>query len=282
MVLRGGWRRFCSAAIMLAELFRYLTLRCPPWARLLGLAHEHVAIRQRHRRVPEAWAPHLEASRAAILAAVGRCPQHRRVVVIGAGDCRDVPVAELAAQFEAVVLTDVVLGPELRKLARRSGGKIRATVWDATGVLAALAQGHDELTAVQVEALFARGDPGLPPGGEADLLVSANCISQLGVVPVDRLEPEGADDGFQSRCGAAAARRHLQWLAARSGVRVLLGDRARLDIDAQGRELKREPVLGMERQRAPDRTWRWMLAPIPEWDRGYHRVHEVGAWIDGR
>jgi len=51
--------------------------------------------------------------------------------VIGAGDCRDVSVAELAARFDEVILTDVVIGPELRRLAKRSGGKVRAEVWIA-------------------------------------------------------------------------------------------------------------------------------------------------------
>ena len=267
---------------MLAELFRYFSLRCPPWARLLGLTYEHVAITQRHRRVAAAWAPHLEASKAAILAGAQRCRQRRRVLVIGAGDCRDVPVAELAALFDTVVLTDVVLGPELRRLAKRSGGKVQAQIWDATGVLPALAAGWRSLTAAEVEALFVKGDAGPPPGGEADLVVSANCLSQLGLVPVERLRGAAADDGLPARCAAAAARRHIRWLAARPGVRVLLADRARLDIDAQERELHREPMPGMERVRPPDQSWRWMLAPIPEWSADFHRVHEVGAWIDGR
>ena len=266
---------------MLAELFRYFTLRCPPWARLLGLAHEHVAITQRHRRTAAAWTPHLDASKVAILEGAERCTQRRRAFVIGAGDCRDVPVAELAARFDEVILTDVVIGPELRKLAKRSGGKVRAEVWDATGVLGELARGWRSLTCAQVEALFARCDPGVPPSGEPDLVVSANCISQIGIVPVDRFPGAGADETFQDRCGAAAARRHRQWLAARPGVRVLLGDRARLDIAPDGRELRREPVPGMESMRKPDRTWRWLLAPIPEWCPDFDRVHEVGAWIDG-
>ena len=266
---------------MLAELFRYFTLRCPPWARLLGLAREHVAITYRHRRTRAAWTPHLDASKAAILEGAERCVQRRRALVIGAGDCRDVPVAELAARFDEVILTDVVLGPELRRLAKRSGGKVRAEVWDATGVLGELARGWRSLTCAQVEALFARSDPGVPPGGEPDLVVSANCISQIGIVPVDRFPGAGADEKFHDRCGAAAARRHRQWLAARPGVRVLLGDRARLDIAPDGRELKREPVAGMESMRKPDRTWRWLLAPIPEWCPDFDRVHEVGAWIDG-
>ncbi len=279
-IAQGGAVAFARGR-MLAELFRYFTLRCPPWARLLGLAYEHAAITTRHRRTAAAWTPHLDASKAAILAAADRCRTRRRAVVIGAGDCRDVPVAELAARFDEVILTDVVLGPELRKMAQRSGGKVRAEVWDATGVLAELARDRRKLTAAQIEALFAQGDPGLPPGGEADLVVSANCISQLGIVPVDRLRVAGADDDFQDRCGAAAARRHQQWLAARTGVRVLLGDRARLDIDAQGRELKRERMPGMDHLRKPDRSWQWLLAPIPEWSPDFNRVHEVGAWIDG-
>ncbi|HLP08638.1 MAG TPA: hypothetical protein VK178_10760 [Opitutaceae bacterium] len=266
---------------MLAELLRYFTLRCPPWARLLGMAREHVAITYRHRRTAAAWAPHLDASKAAILEGAERCRERRRALVIGAGDCRDVPVAELAARFDEVVLTDVVLGPELRRFARRSGGKVRAEVWDATGVLAELARGWRSLTPGQVEVLFAKGDPGQPPGGEPDLVVSANCISQLGIVPVDSFPGAKGDEAFSERCGAAAARRHVQWLAARTGVRVLLGDRARLDVAADGRELKRERMPGMDGLRKPDREWRWLLAPIPEWSADFDRVHEVGAWIDG-
>ncbi len=266
---------------MLAELFRYFTLRCPPWARLLGLAYEHAAIATRHRRTAAAWTPHLDASRAAILAATERCRDRRRALVIGAGDCRDVPVTELAARFDEVLLTDVVLGPEIRKLAKRSGGKVRTEIWDATGALAELARGVRSLSGGEVEAILARGEAGPPPGGEPDLVVSANCISQLGMVPCDRLRAAEADDKLADRCTAVAARRHQQWLAARTGVWVLLGDRARLDIAADGRELKREPMPGMDRLRKPDRSWQWLLAPIPEWSPNYNRVHEVGAWIDG-
>jgi hypothetical protein len=240
-----------------------------------------VAITFRRRRAAAAWAPHLAASKAVILEAAGRCAGHRRALVIGAGDCADVPVPELAARFDEVVLTDVVLGPEMQKQASRSGGRVRAEIWDATGALATLARDWRTLKPVQVEALFESADPGPPSGGEPNLVVSANCISQLGVVPLDRFPGVEEDDLLQTRSGAAAARCHLRWLAARRGVRVLLGDRARLDLAADNRELRREPVPGMEALRAPDRTWRWSLAPIPELSRDFHRVHEVGAWIDG-
>jgi hypothetical protein len=128
--------------------------------------------------------------------------------------------------------------------------------------------------------LFAGSDPGIPPGGEADLLVSANCLSQLGLIPADRLAAAKTDDEFASRCALATARRHLDWLAARSGVRVLVSDVARLDIAPDGRELVRRTIFEGLELRPPDQSWRWDLAPIPEWSREWHRVHEVSAWID--
>ncbi|WP_044891473.1 hypothetical protein [Opitutus terrae] len=70
-------------------------------------------------------------------------------------------------------------------------------------------------------------------------------------------------------------------LAARSSVRVLLGDLARLAVSADGEELKRELVPGMDGLRPPDRSRRWQLAPILEFDPHFHRVHEIDAWIDG-
>lgn len=266
---------------MLAEFLRLLRLQAPPWARRLGLLHEHVAITFRRRRAGRAWAPHLAACRTTILMGADRCTTRRRALVIGAGDCADVPVLELAARFDEVVLTDVVLGPELRAFARRSGGKVRAEIWDATGALVVLAREWQRLSPAQVESLFAESDPGAPPGGEPDLVISANCISQLGVVPLDRLPTADDDETLSSRCGAAAARRHLQWLAARRGVRVLLGDLERIDVGTDGRELRRERVPGLEGLRPPDRTWRWKLAPIPELSWKFHRLHEVGAWVDG-
>ena len=84
---------------MLRELFQVFLPNCPPWARELGLEREHQAIAKRHARVPAAWSPHLAASRNAVLWAAERCPARGQALVIGAGDCLDVPVAELAERF---------------------------------------------------------------------------------------------------------------------------------------------------------------------------------------
>jgi len=266
---------------MLRELLRTLLVSSPSWARRLGLAHENAAIAARHRRCAAAWAPHLAASREAILAAADRCLRRRAALVIGAGDCLDVPVAALAGRFEAVVLADVVLSPAARRCARRAPDRVRCLAWDATGALARLAAATPQADPAEIRRLFAEADPGPPPGGEPDLIVSANCISQLGLVPAHSLPAADRDSSFPDRCAEAAARRHLSWLAARPGVRVLIADAARLDVAPDGSILKRENLRARFGLRPPDRAWRWDLAPIPEWSPDFSRVHEVGAWFDG-
>jgi len=266
---------------MLAELWKRFRTESSRAARRLGLAREHFAIADRHARVRADWAPHLRASREAILVAAARCSRRERALVIGAGDCLDVPVAELAERFAQVTLADVIVSATAKDWAKRLPGRVRTAQWDATGALARLAEVRDVISAHDAPKLFAEADPGPPPGGEPDFLVSANCLSQLGLVPAHSLPATEKDQALPDRCAKVAARRHLDWLAERRGaVRVLLVDAARLDLAPEGKLLKTETLYTRYGLRAPDRTWRWNLAPIPEWSPDFHRVHEVGAWID--
>ena len=266
---------------MLREFLCTLLVRCPSSARRLGLAHEHAAIAARYARVREAWQPHLAASKAAILAGADRCISRRTVLVIGAGDCLDVPVEELAGRFESVLLADVVVSTTARHLARQFRNRVRCIQWDATGALGALASRRRTIRPEEAIRLFDSADPGPPPEREPDLVVSANCISQLGLVPAHALAAASDDECLPEQCATAAAKQHLRWLAARHGVRVILADVARLNIAPDRRQLKREDLRQRLGLRLPDRTWRWNLAPIPEWSPDFHRVHEVGVWFDG-
>jgi hypothetical protein len=266
---------------MFTRLLRRLATTCPPAGRELGLLREHEDIARRHAKVCAAWAPHLAESRKVVLETAARCGRRQRALVIGAGDCLDVPVAELAGMFAEVVLADIVTSAEVRRCEKKFPGKVRGVNWDASGALAALAAVRATVTAHEAPEIFARADPGPPPGGEADFIVSANCISQLGLVPGHSLPACEKDKGLPERCAKAAARRHLAWLEQRSGVRLLLADAARLDIGPDGRQLKKETLHERFGLPKPDHTWRWDLAPIPEWSPDFHRVHEVGAWVWG-
>src|SRR6187551_787726 len=264
---------------MFSGILRRLATSCPPAGRELGLLREHEDIARRHARVRAAWAPHLAESRRVVLETAQRCSQRRRALVIGAGDCLDVPVAELADLFAEVVLADIVTSAEVRRWARKLRGRVRGVNWDASGALATLAAVRETVTAREAPEIFARADPGQPPGGEPDFIVSANCISQLGLVPGHSLPATEKDQGLPERCAKAAAKRHLAWLEQQPGVRLLLADAARYDIGPDGRQLKKETLHERFGLPKPSHTWRWDLAPIPEWSRDFHRVHDVGAWV---
>lgn len=290
---------------MLAELIASWFVKAHPAARRLGLVYEHIAIGARHRRVRASWAPHLEASRAAVMEGTSRCSQFRCAVVIGAGDCLDVPVEELAAKFQHVVLADVAVGPVARRYAKKFSGRVHCVAWDATGALNRIAAAKATLDRRAAEKIFSEADAGPPPipaeachllgdknagnaagekaRPEPDFIVSANCVSQLGLVPGHSLPATDEDEDLPDRCAIVAAKRHLMWLAMRppETVRVVLADAERLNIAKDGRVLMRENLHERFGLRRPDRRWRWDLAPIPEWDPEYHRVHEVGAWFSG-
>lgn len=87
-------------------------------------------------------------------------------------------------------------------------------------------------------------------------MVSANCISQLGLVSAHSLPAYQGDKALPERCARTAARRHLEWLAERPGVRLMIADAARLDLGPDGRQLKRETLHERFGLPKPDRQWR--------------------------
>src|SRR5437762_463756 len=104
---------------MLLEWLESLATPCPPEIRDLGYRRELIAIGARQRRCRAAWAIHIARSRGAILEAMGLVPRRRTAIVLGSGRLLDVPLAELAREFERVVLVDALHPLVSRWQARR-------------------------------------------------------------------------------------------------------------------------------------------------------------------
>lgn len=260
---------------MLGEWLTSLATPFPRQARRLGYLHEQIAIRARERRLRGAWAGHLASARREMAAAAAGCPGRGLAVVVGAGVCLDVPIAELASAFARVVLVDVGF------LDRTAHPRVERLAWDATGCLRSW---HDRPEADEQDLLAAAAaDPGWPEGlGDPDLIISANLIGQLAAIPAPWLaRGRRRAEGFADRLGARLAQTHLAWLRRRPGQRLLVADLAEIAVAVDGAIADEQPLpaatLGL---RAPDRTWMWDLAPIPEWDRDHHLRHRVGAWLD--
>lgn len=260
---------------MLHELFTYLTTPCPAHARRLRYLYEVIAMRARHRRNRAAWQPHLENTRAFILAAADRCGPGGSVAVYGAGLLLDVPLAELAARFREVHLLDIVFLRETRRKVRRFGN-VTLVEHDATNIAEALCR-----------------DGRLRPGNlpepspsppecvrRADLVVSLNILSQLAVMPrahVAGHRDDLDDEQIDAWCGRIVAT-HLALLRSLDHHVCLVADHAYEKTDRSGEVVDAGSTVYDLPLPEPDASWTWDLAPLGEGDRALATSLAVGAW----
>ena len=223
--------------------------------RRLGLVGDAIALRSRALRQRRAWTPHEERCRAFVIRAVDTLPRRRSVVVLGSGLARDVPLARLAASFERVVLVDAVhLLP------------VRWRAWQlrAECVAADLSGGDD----AAIASLRARGD--------VDLVISANLLSQM-PLPHRRAADDWKDPEPTRRIGI----HHLATLRSFRAPVCLLSDLAYRDVQRDGSASEEHPLVDESLLPPPNGTWDWEVAPRGEIDRGFARIHRVGAWFFG-
>lgn len=249
---------------MLAEWLTYLTTPCPRPLRRLGYPSEIIGTWSRHRRCRAAWAPHLENCRKAIGAAALAAPSHRKATVLGSGLLLDVPLDALAAMFGEVVLVDILHLPAVRRSVARFRNA-RLVEADLSGVVGKLTGMSD-------------GDPSLDlPDGDADLVVSANLLTQLPFLPCrwlkrHRAVAEDAIEAFEK----AILRHHLQALARLPGRVCLITEIEQRLCEGDTPVDTYDPLHGLD-VGAASAEWTWDIAPRPELHRRYDLRYRVVA-----
>ncbi|MCP4564006.1 MAG: hypothetical protein GY873_30405 [Bosea sp.] len=254
---------------MLAELALQALTPAGPLARRFGLLREGIALWSRGRRQRKAWEPHRARCRAIIAEVAASLPRRRKVVVLGSGPVRDIPLDALCASFDEVVLVDIVHLPLLRlKLWRQP--KISLLSRDLTGAMAWLAG--------DVES---RQDPlaDLVADGSVDLVISANLLSQLAWPVADWLEENPAraaalPDNLPARCIAW----HLDDLARFKGHICLISDVEMVERDRSGAIHERLDLMYGVKLPQEDESWLWPVAPFGEAERKREYVHKVHVW----
>ena len=260
---------------MILDLFTSLTTPCPPFIRRMGYLTEAIEMRGRSRQHQAAWQPHLRRSRDFILSVAEKCGNRSKVVILGSGLLLDVPLAELAALFDQVVLMDVVCLPEVRK-------KIKAcrnaafVEHDVTNVAERLFQsGQDTISGLPEPG------PSFPPAiRDAGLVVSLNILSQLWVVPraYAAQKMRGLDEyAVDEWCGRTVAA-HYTALRSLSSDVCLVADYEFVKRDSAGGVISRgSTVYGLELP-APDTSWTWSIAPLDTASPAFSKELLVGAW----
>jgi len=258
---------------MLAELFLSLATPAARMTRRLGLVGESIALWARGNRQHRAWTEHHERCRAVVTEAVAALPQHRKVVVLGSGLLRDIPLDLLCERFEQVMLVDAVHLPQIR-LRMRFRPKVALLTRDLTGVMTWLAEEVDERVDPLADLI---ADPAV------DLVISANLMSQLAWPVEDWLDDHSAraaklPSGLPARCIAW----HLADLRRFRGRVVLLSDIEMIERDRAGAITHRLDLTRGVALPSADESWNWPVAPFGEAERDRESIHRVCAWRDFR
>lgn len=238
---------------MIAEALAWLATPCSLDARRHGHLAAAIALHSRAARCRSAWAGHIAHCHQAVRHSLAHCRNHRTALVLGSGLALEYPLAELAARFRRVILADVVHLWPLRRLARRFAN---------------------------VELLACDLAEGLPAIADADWVLSANLISQLPLIPVERIgrRQRQVDEGTLEAHGREIMARHLDGLAAIDAERCLIADAEQSVRDRSGKVVDHADyaaVFGFDR--CAYATWRWDIAPPGELSDGLSASHRMVA-----
>jgi hypothetical protein len=254
---------------MLPELLLSAITPASRQLRRMGLVTASVSLWSRSIRRSAQWNPHYARCHAVVRRAMEGLPSRRTVAVLGSGLAEDVPMRDLLAAFERVVLVDAVHLPTVR-LRYALDKRVSFVTLDLSGMAGWLAG----TTAGRLAPLGPlAADPAL------DLVISANLLSQvpIGVETflddhAERAAALPADILFRSVQG------HLDDLAAFRCRVCLLTDTAMTERDRTGAVTDTLDLMRGVSLPTPDEAWDWTVAPFGEADRKHEYVHRVQAY----
>jgi len=248
--------------LMLREAIQYLMTPCDPQVRKLGYLKELIATEARAHRCREAWRPHQEQTKSVILKAITLTTARDHAVVLGGGLIFDIPLQELASSFHEVDLVDVCFSRQTRAAAQKFPNTALIE-FDLTGVVGRLSNNETQI------------EVGLTPDPErrmmlerlqaANLVVSANTLSQLPIIPLRVLHRRNDGGGNTSldHVGQSLLRDHLKLLEGCAGTVCLITEVERLTCRDDVVLDQESALFGLELNLGGE-TWTWDIAPHSE------------------
>lgn len=196
---------------------------------------------------------------------------------MGAGLLLDVPLAELSTLFSEVILLDVVILPEVRRIAKQYGN-VQLLQCDVTNVAQNLYENilHGRSELPEPAPLVPEID------ANTGLVVSLNILSQLWVIPrayaLKKLR--GFDEEqINDWCNRITVS-HYAWLISLPCDRCIIADHEFIKRDREGRIVSRSSTLYGLAMPEPHFSWTWNIAPLGEERQYLTKELNVGAWLN--
>ena len=259
---------------MLAELFRYWTTFSPERVRKYGYLQRLIALEFRYARNKTAWAPHVEKCHHMITKAADLVPQAGTAVVIGSGLWIEIPIQALAERFDRVFLVDMFHMPEVVRRAKRYFN-VKLLTGDVTGIFAMMKDNK------YPGPLHPPPPARIPHLGDADLIVSCNCLTQLAGPFNDMFRKiRGYGDKDCDTLAGQVMEAHLEALAMHAkGLALLITDTERFAMQGDKIVARTDLLKGV---RLPptarpihNEEWDWLISPAPEDHPAQDMVHVV-------
>ena len=252
---------------MIREWLQSKTWKATPEAKSCGYLSQLIALNARRNRLKDLWKDHEKYCKQVIHEEILQTKNKHSVVVLGSGLLHEVPIISLINAFKEVYLVDVVHGPKTFKM----GKQVNILSRDITGFWDII-KNHDKSKWMPLLEKVAA------PWPQADLVISANMLSQIPISFVDRFNAEGFNNDEQLSFCTLLLKNHIRHLQQNSGRSLLICDNGREFSDSSDKFIRKEPSLSGLNLGKPFFGWSWNLAPIPEFSNTESLKLLMGAW----
>lgn len=242
---------------MILELAEYLLTPCSRAFRRVGYLQGQLGIKVRHRQCRQAWQPHLELTKVAILSAANECTSRRKCVILGSGRLLDVPLHRLSQMFREVILVDAVHPISAYVIAAwyRNVRLMRADVTGTAEELTQIANKPSRPLPRATPTLFC-DDP------EIDYVASVNLLSQLAYLPGLFLEKGQRTEAEVEAYSHDLLMAHLDYLKRMPGIVSLITDVEKLVVNKDGKIVETLDILHGVTLPWKGEEWTWKHVPL--------------------
>lgn len=245
-----------------------------------GYDQQTRALDKRARRCAKAWESHVKDSHAVLNDFLVQHGPVNSILVLGSGLLLETPIQTLLKFSDKVILADLSFSAQAKLAAKQNPKKVQLIDLDLTALLSSLPASlapQRRYGFADVERLVKQLSPAAVTQywPQAELVISANILSQLPLNIVDRMRGTEAE---KETARNIIRQQHIQFLQAYNRTTLLVSDFVVKYLDRDGNEISKAKFDLAMSEFTEMKNWSWEVAPIPEYDKKVAVSLEVKAY----